>query len=458
MTSTTTTAQVPSIGRRMLPIKKKAKACGRMDAVFADQIPLLSPYAIVEVDLAFSVAEKGGTLRLLNHLVPRGVKARVPHQTVRRDIDALHAALKAALQGQLKANDSKFSIATDIVTTKQMVHAFCGVLISYIDKNWVLREYVLDLIPLDENKLAKSLMASTADHASSNGPLNRTVSKKCAELNPDTASARNLLIGCGGHGTNIVVQKITGTLGMSLKVEEFDLYNETRKFPLVYDSTVDPVVVREMELMAAEAKSETKKDLSQDSDAGSDVEEVESEDTSEDSSDSADEEMDEEMDEDDDEWEDDSEVPKAAKSARKKKAKAPKVFTPVDKAFDAFVSPLPNGLTGKARRVAQARKKKWEMSSGNWDFSDKLVKALEILKLCTLEFSKKSVPTITKVLSLYKLIEVTLTSLATTHRHDEPILSAAIFAGAEVATNYISNALFGDYVLLGAGTISFALE
>ncbi|KAF8181032.1 hypothetical protein K438DRAFT_1976480 [Mycena galopus ATCC 62051] len=119
-------------------------------------------------------------------------------------------------------------------------------------------------------------------------------------------------------------------------------------------------------------------------------------------------------------------------------------------AFDVFVGELPNGLTGKAKKVAQARKKKWEMSSGDWEFVDKLVKALEVLKLCTLEFSKKSVPTITKVLPLYKLMEVTLTALATKHEEDEPTLSAALFAGAAVATKYISNALFGDYVLLGA--------
>ncbi|KAJ7861287.1 hypothetical protein B0H13DRAFT_1115253 [Mycena leptocephala] len=104
-----------------------------------------------------------------------------------------------------------------------MVHAFCGVIISYIDKDWVLREYVLDLIPLDgdhsrksvgklifrrlkKDKLAGCIIASAADHASSNGPLNRTVARKCAELNPDTASARNIQIGCGGHGTNLVAQ------------------------------------------------------------------------------------------------------------------------------------------------------------------------------------------------------------------------------------------------------------
>jgi hypothetical protein len=54
-------------------------------------------------------------------------------------------------------------------------------------------------------------------------------------------------------------------------------------------------------------------------------------------------------------------------------------------------------------------------------------------------------------------MEVTLTALATKHKEDEPTLSAALLAGAAVATKYISNALFGDYVLLGAGTIFFVI-
>ncbi|KAJ7869437.1 hypothetical protein B0H14DRAFT_3579819 [Mycena olivaceomarginata] len=74
-----------------------------------------------------------------------------------------------------------------------------------------------------------------------------------------------------------------------------------------------------------------------------------------------------------------------------------------------------------------------------------------MLNIC--QFSKKNVPTITKGLPLYKLMEVTLTALATKHEEDEPILSAALLAGATVATKYISNALFGDYVLLGAGEL-----
>ncbi|KAJ7845745.1 hypothetical protein B0H14DRAFT_2584568 [Mycena olivaceomarginata] len=71
-------------------------------------------------------------------------------------------------------------------------------------------------------------------------------------------------------------------------------------------------------------------------------------------------------------------------------------------------------------------------------FDTFLVKALEVLRLVTLEFSKKSVPTISKVLPL-------------TTRTTSRFLSAALLAGAAVATTYINKALVGDYILLGAG-------
>lgn len=29
-----------------------------------------------------------------------------------------------------------------------MVHAFCGVTVTFIDDNWILQEHVLDLLPL----------------------------------------------------------------------------------------------------------------------------------------------------------------------------------------------------------------------------------------------------------------------------------------------------------------------
>jgi hypothetical protein len=205
------------------------------------------------------------------------------------------------------------------------------------------------------------------------------------------------------------------------------------------------------------------------------------------------------VDEGDDEWEDVSDVPKAVKGAKKKKVKALKVFTPVSKVYSICVGMstlfycqlqihcvavhiLRSEIHKKYRHLAFIRSMnvRWNMTlaelvlSGDCEFVDKLVKALEVhnsfffltqnmldicqvFKLCTLEFSKKSVPTKTKVLSLYKLMEVTLTALATNYKEDEPTLCAALLAGAAVATKYISNALFSDSVLLGADTISFII-
>ncbi|KAJ7659363.1 hypothetical protein B0H17DRAFT_1261500 [Mycena rosella] len=119
-------------------------------------------------------------------------------------------------------------------------------------------------------------------------------------------------------------------------------------------------------------------------------------------------------------------------------------------AFDVFVSGLPNGLTEKPKRVAQSRKKKWEMYVNFFFPIRNVLDICQVLKQCTLEFSKKTAPTITKVLPLYKLMEVTLPELGTEHEFDEPALSTALLAGAAVATKYIFNALLGDYVLLGA--------
>ncbi|KAJ7349607.1 hypothetical protein DFH08DRAFT_935647 [Mycena albidolilacea] len=164
--------------------------------------------------------------------------------------------------------------------------------------------------------------------------------------------------------------------GLIIVDEEHSIY------PLVYDSTVDPVVVREMELMAVEAKSETGKK--------------------------------EEVDEGDDEWEDVSDVPKAVKGAKKKKEKALKVFTPVSKIHCVAVHILRSEIHKKCRHLA-------------------FIRSMKVLKLYTLEFSKKSVPTKTKVLSLYKLMEVTLTALATNYKEDEPTLSAELLADQDIS-------------------------
>jgi len=73
--------------------------------------------------------------------------------------------------------------------------------------------------------------------------------------------------------------------------------------------------------------------------------------------------------------------------------------------------------------------------------------SVEFDKDVSLEVLKRSIPTISKVLPLFKLMEINLTYV-----NDGGNLSNALLAGAWMATKYINKALAGDYPLLRAGT------
>lgn len=119
---------------------------------------------------------------------------------------------------------------------------------------------------------------------------------------------------------------------MSPTVQDLDMYEESRKFPLVYDPAADPVVIAEMELMAQEAtKLASRKNGAVDSETDSDVEErgSDEDDSSETESES----------DSDDEWvEVDDSRPKPPKGKGSKPKKPKKAFTPVDKVFLHYVS------------------------------------------------------------------------------------------------------------------------
>ncbi|KAJ7430802.1 hypothetical protein B0H11DRAFT_2390208 [Mycena galericulata] len=94
------------------------------------------------------------------------------------------------------------------------------------------------------------LLASVVDNISSNGPMNR-----CLVFSKQPG-ARNMQIGCSGHVPNLVAQDVTATLGLAPPVAEKDLFEDTRKFAVVYNPAEDPVVVvAEMELMEEDLKA-----------------------------------------------------------------------------------------------------------------------------------------------------------------------------------------------------------
>lgn len=121
--------------------------------------------------------------------------------------------------------------------------------------------------------------------------MSRALVRFCARNNPKVGTARNMQIGCGGHVTNLVAQcvvshsiygfpivpdlhsrNITATLGLAPSIAEKDLYEDTRKFSLVYNPDEDPVVMAETEEMAKDIKAgRLEKDIHNPDPSGSDL-------------------------------------------------------------------------------------------------------------------------------------------------------------------------------------------
>ncbi|KAF7358263.1 hypothetical protein MVEN_00875400 [Mycena venus] len=219
-------------------------------------------------DLSFSLPTRAGIFALLTYLLPRGWK--IPgRKTVKSDMLLLSKLLRQCVDELILRNPSKFAMALDLWTSKNSVYAFCGSVGWLIDNDWVLREFVIDLLPLDgdhsgaasgrlmfhslkERKLVGKLSASGGDNASRNGPLCETICKLMWRINLHL-DARNMQIGCAGHVLNIVAQTIYHVLGITEDPDVVDYYQETRQFALGYNSADDPEVIADTQLMAGEA-------------------------------------------------------------------------------------------------------------------------------------------------------------------------------------------------------------
>ena len=149
------------------------------------------------------------------------------------------------------------------------------------------------------------------------------------------------------------------------------------------------------------------------------------------------------------------------------------------KALNQWVDSMDQGVLGKAKTAAKRRQKKWRLSPDEWETLAKLCAVLQVrrtsdhyficskINVCctfqkyqdaTLEFSQSKVPTISKVLPLFKTIQ----------QHLEDALKDPDFAkdksgqkyrglkrglkfGLDKMNHHLEKALVGDYPLLGAG-------
>ncbi|KAJ7913778.1 hypothetical protein B0H13DRAFT_465884 [Mycena leptocephala] len=190
--------------------------------------------------------------------------------------------------------------------------------------------------------------------------MNRALVRYCVRRNPNVGSARNMQIGCGGHVTNLVAQTITSTLGLAPPIAEKDLYEDTRKFSLVYDPAEDPVVVAETEEMEKDAKDgRLETDINDPDLSDSDISESDEDDHEnlwvdevEVEAETADvEELEPEMEPESVSTAKGAKGKGKGKGKKGKKTKPNKVFTPVDKIHASVVHILQSEIRRKKARV-----------------------------------------------------------------------------------------------------------
>ncbi|VDC04898.1 unnamed protein product [Peniophora sp. CBMAI 1063] len=300
--------------------------------------------SIIEDDLPFTFGEKGGMHKVFRYVLPDGYK--VPkRKMVRGDLDRLHAALTAKrVRPDFDAHPGRIAIIVDGWGSKSSVYSFIGVITSFIDKNWNLVEYPLELIPLDEDHSGKvygkeifrclrrygidrKFIANTSDNTSTNGVMNRALAKRGNKRHPHLKlDAMKIDVGCGAHVINLSCQDIMSGVGAAPATSNTDLHIEAKAQGLpteLYDKEKDEDLREEEALQRAEIDAELAAGFVADDD------ELE---RSSDSGNSSGEDSDAVQDDDGNEsWADEEGEGTGQPTRRKtKKSRRPRKFTPVN--------------------------------------------------------------------------------------------------------------------------------
>ncbi|KAF8581680.1 hypothetical protein K439DRAFT_1513517 [Ramaria rubella] len=314
------------------------------------------------------------------------------------------------------------------------MYAFAGCVGFWIHPEWELVEVVLKLVALDGDhsgavtgKLllnalrsrgaSQKLITNGTNNASSNGVMNHAISKQAQKahglhLDPDTMGVR----------------AIFHALGVAPSPEDHDLYENACEHPLAYNPTTDPSVVKKSKLHA----QETKADAEGHSDMIIDLSDAS-----------------------DGEWDVSDKENAYENSLAVKKSKSFKLQKPLSvpkKAINQWIDQLDQHVTGRKKKEAACKQNDWFLTPKDWDMLDRLCGILK----ATLELSKTCVPTICKVLPLYKLVqehlEAALRNLEM--EHDICGIAVAVQAGLDKLEKYLDHAMDNDYVLLGAGALT----
>ncbi|KAL4262261.1 Zinc finger BED domain-containing [Pleurotus pulmonarius] len=442
--------------------------------------------SVIQEDLPYSFGEKSGIKELFKYILPADFTLPSEYM-VWADLDRLHEALSKELNVKILANESKLAIASDLWTSKGSLHAFAGVVAFWIDKDWAMKEYVLELLPLDgdhlgrrtgkeifaalnRRKIAAKLIANTADNTSSNGVVNQTISKQLSRKLEVTLNVAQMQIGCAAHVVNLACQDILHGVGSAPSTADTDLYEASRGFPLIYDPSEDHDVVEE-------ERRATQESIIDDSDEENDWEMVEGDNA--------------------------SGVSVGGRTSVKKRTPIHKLHDIVifilrsevrrsrmrrlicqlcdddckhltliksmpirwntsyaemkrglllRPAINHFVDQLDRNLTGKKKQTATKMKQSFYLSPSDWDMLQQTANILSEFNEATIELSKSSEPTICKVLPVYKSIETHLKTHINKLKETEDTynIRGGLEAGLAKLNKHSQKAVESDYILLGA--------
>jgi hypothetical protein len=140
---------------------------------------------------------------------------------------------------------------------------------------------------------------------------------------------------------------------------------------------------------------------------------------------------------------------------------------------------MDQGVSGKAKTAAKRHQNKWRLSPDEWETLAKLCAVLQVCRMsdnylicsrvnvhsafqkyqdATLEFSQSKVPTISKVLPLFKMIQQHLEDalkdpelMKDKSGQKYRGLKRGLKFGLDKMNIHLEKALVGDYPLLGAG-------
>ncbi|KAK0546245.1 hypothetical protein OC844_007273 [Tilletia horrida] len=98
---------------------------------------------VVENSLPFTHPGSTANKKKVRAICWRAVMALYSATTVRRDLEAFHAALLQQLQAELQAVDTLVALQHDAWTNRGFQHSFVAVLASYVDSNWVYHQRLL---------------------------------------------------------------------------------------------------------------------------------------------------------------------------------------------------------------------------------------------------------------------------------------------------------------------------